>query len=98
MQSSRSRSHLGFVANEELHERLAHRRRGDNAPMSLMEFVELGAGAAGTPVSTEEKAPKKGAKASGDAPKAEKGAKAEGEKAPAKRAKKTAAKAEKEEG
>jgi large subunit ribosomal protein L17 len=74
------------------------RRRGDNAPMSLIEFVELGAGAAGTPVSTEEKAPKKGAKASGDAPKAEQAAKAEGEKAPAKRAKKTAAKAEKEEG
>jgi large subunit ribosomal protein L17 len=71
------------------------RRRGDNAPMSLIEFVELGAGAAGTPVATEEKAPKKGAKASGDAPKVAAG---EGEKAPAKRAKKTTAKAEKEEG
>jgi large subunit ribosomal protein L17 len=71
------------------------RRRGDNAPMSLIEFVELGAGAAGTPVATEEKAAKKGAKASSDEPKA---AKAEGEKAPAKRAKKTTAKAEKEEG
>jgi large subunit ribosomal protein L17 len=74
------------------------RRRGDNAPMSLIEFVELGAGAAGTPVATEEKPATKAKKASGDAPKAAKAAKDEGEKAPAKRAKKTAAKAEKEEG
>ncbi len=78
------------------------RRRGDNAPMSLIEFVELGAGAAGTAPVAEEKKAKKGAKAEGAA-KAEKGEKAatkaegaEGEKPAAKRAKKTA-KAEKEE-
>lgn len=80
------------------------RRRGDNAPMSLVEFVELGAGAAGSAPAEGEKKAKKGAKASGEA-KAEKGeggkaaAKsegAEGAKPAAKRAKKTA-KAEKEE-
>jgi large subunit ribosomal protein L17 len=78
------------------------RRRGDNAPMSLVEFVELGAGAAGTAPAGEEKKAKKGAKASGEA-KAEKSGKAaakgegaEGEKPAAKRAKKPA-KAEKEE-
>ena len=78
------------------------RRRGDNAPMSLVEFVELGAGAAGTAPAAEEKKAKKGAKASGEG-KAEKSGKAaakaeaaEGEKPAAKRAKKTA-KAEKEE-
>ena len=78
------------------------RRRGDNAPMSLVEFVELGAGAAGAAPAAEEKKAKKGAKASGEG-KAEKGAKAaakseaaEGEKPAAKRAKKPA-KAEKEE-
>ncbi len=81
------------------------RRRGDNAPMSLVEFVELGAGAAGAAPAAEEKKSKKGAKASGEG-KAEKGAKAaaksegaegaEGAKPAAKRAKKTA-KAEKEE-
>jgi large subunit ribosomal protein L17 len=43
-------------------------RRGDNAEMSLIEFVELGASAAATPV--------KGEAASDDAPKAEKSAKA----------------------
>lgn len=78
------------------------RRRGDNAPMSLVEFVELGANAAGSAPDAEEKKTKKGAKASGEG-KAEKGGKAaaqgegsEGEKPAAKRAKKTA-KAEKTE-
>ena len=77
------------------------RRRGDNAPMSLVEFVELGA-SAGSGVEGDAKKSKKSAKASaegGDAEKsgkAEKSAKAEGEKPAAKRAKKTA-KAESEE-
>ena len=70
------------------------RRRGDNAPMSLIEFVELGAGAAGTPVATEEKATKKAAK--GEGAKAE--AADKDEKPAAKKPKKAAAKAEKEEG
>ena len=77
------------------------RRRGDNAPMSLVEFVELGAGA-GAVVATEEKKPKK---AAGEGGKAEKGAKAakadkaepEGDK-PAKKSAKKSAKSEKEEG
>jgi large subunit ribosomal protein L17 len=70
------------------------RRRGDNAPMSLIEFVELGsAGAA--PAAGEKKATKK-AKADGGEKKAAKAEKAEkssaeGEDKP-KRAKKTAAK------
>src|SRR6187399_1972027 len=70
------------------------RRRGDNAPMSLVEFVELGAGASAQPVADateKKKAPKaeaseKGGKASkadaGDKPaakKAKKPAKAETE-------------------
>ena len=63
------------------------RRRGDNAPMSLVEFVELGAGAAATPV----------ADATEKAPKGEKPAKDDGDKPAAKKTKK-AAKAEKEEG
>jgi len=72
------------------------RRRGDNAPMSLVEFVELGAGASATPVTDEaDKAKKPKAEAS------EKGGKAakadDGEKSAAKKPKK-AAKAEKEEG
>ena len=77
------------------------RRRGDNAPMSLVEFVELGASTDGASDDGEKKA-KKSAKAAGAGGKAEKGAKGaasekgEGEKPAAKRAKKTA-KAEKEE-
>jgi large subunit ribosomal protein L17 len=77
------------------------RRRGDNAPMSLVEFVELGAGSDGSAAAGDEKKAK-GAKASGEA-KAEKAGKAaakgdadEGEKPAAKRAKKSA-KAEKAE-
>jgi large subunit ribosomal protein L17 len=72
------------------------RRRGDNAPMSLIEFVELGAAPTSTSSGGEKKAKK--AKADGGekkaaAPKAEKAEKssAEGEDKP-KRAKKTAAK------
>jgi len=72
------------------------RRRGDNAPMSLIEFVELGA-ASTAPAAGEKKTAKK-AKADGGekkaaAPKAEKAEKssAEGADKP-KRAKKTAAK------
>ena len=44
------------------------RRRGDNAPMSLIEFVELGAdGASGTPSKAKGKAkPKKGAEAASE--------------------------------
>jgi large subunit ribosomal protein L17 len=78
------------------------RRRGDNAPMSLVEFVEPGAAAGGAPAAGDEKKSKKSAKASGAGAKAEKPGKAaasetaEGEKPAAKRAKKTA-KAEKEE-
>jgi len=78
------------------------RRRGDNAPMSLVEFVELGAGAGGAPAASDEKKPKKAA-VKGEGEKAEKGAKAqkadksEGEK-PAKKSAKKSAKAEKEEG
>jgi large subunit ribosomal protein L17 len=77
------------------------RRRGDNAPMSLIEFVELGASAEAGSGDGEKKA-KKSAKASGEGAKAEKSGKAEksekaeGEKPAAKRAKKSA-KAEKEE-
>ena len=79
------------------------RRRGDNAPMSLVEFVELGAGASATPATDggEKKAKKSGVKAEASA-KGEKGGKAEkaekaddGEKA-AKKPKKAAK--EKEEG
>jgi large subunit ribosomal protein L17 len=79
------------------------RRRGDNAPMSLVEFVELGAGAASTPAKDDgEKAEKKSkAEASGKSEKGAKASKAEkaddGEKPAAKKPKK-AAKAEKEEG
>jgi large subunit ribosomal protein L17 len=68
------------------------RRRGDNAPMSLVEFVELGASAGAAAEGGEKKA-KKSAKASGEGVKAEKSAKgetAEGEKPAAKRAKKSA--------
>jgi len=78
------------------------RRRGDNAPMSLVEFVELGASASATPAKDagETKAKKPG-KAEAKSEKVEKGAKAskadEGEKPAAKKPKK-AAKAEKEEG
>jgi large subunit ribosomal protein L17 len=79
------------------------RRRGDNAPMSLIEFVELGAGSAATPASGDKKSAKK-AKADGGekkaaAPKAEKAEKssAEGEDKP-KRAKKPAAAKKSEEG
>jgi large subunit ribosomal protein L17 len=78
------------------------RRRGDNAPMSLVEFVELGAGVGGAPAA-EGKKPKKAAKAASEG-KAEKGGKAakaeaadEGDK-PAKKAAKKSGKAEKEEG
>jgi large subunit ribosomal protein L17 len=75
------------------------RRRGDNAPMSLVEFVELGAGAA---AEGGEKKSKKSAKASTEGEKAEasgkaeKSEKADGDKPAAKRAKKPA-KAESEE-
>jgi large subunit ribosomal protein L17 len=79
------------------------RRRGDNAPMSLVEFVELGAGASATPATDggEKKAKKPGkAEASAKGEKAGKAAKAEtaddGEKAAAKKPKKAAK--EKEEG
>jgi len=79
------------------------RRRGDNAPMSLVEFVELGAGASATPATDggEQKAKKPGkAEASAKGEKAGKAAKAEkaddGEKAAAKKPKKAAK--EKEEG
>ena len=54
-------------------------RRGDNAPMALIEFVELGAGASATPVKdteTSEDAPKAEAK-----PAAEKKSKKKAEKA-----------------
>jgi len=69
------------------------RRRGDNAPMSLIEFVELGAGAAATPVADATE--KKSAKAEkGESAKAEKAD--EGEKPAAKKTAKKAAKAEKE--
>jgi large subunit ribosomal protein L17 len=77
------------------------RRRGDNAPMSLVEFVELGA-SAGAAAEGGEKKSKKSAKASAEGEqaetsgKAEKSEKAEGEKPASKRAKKTA-KAESEE-
>jgi large subunit ribosomal protein L17 len=77
------------------------RRRGDNAPMSLVEFVELGANE-GSAADGGEKKSKKSAKASAEvgkaetSAKAEKSEKAEGEKPAAKRAKKTA-KAESEE-
>ena len=72
------------------------RRRGDNAPMSLVEFVELGAGASANPVTDEaDKVKKPKAEAS------EKGGKASkadaGDKPAAKKAKKPA-KAETEEG
>jgi large subunit ribosomal protein L17 len=78
------------------------RRRGDNAPMSLVEFVELGAGVGGAVATSEEKKPKKAVKAAGEDSKAGKTGKAakteaEGEKPAAKRAKKPA-KSEKEEG
>ena len=79
------------------------RRRGDNAPMSLVEFVELGAGASATPAKDDgEKAAKKPkAEASGKSEKGAKASKAEkaddGDKPAAKKPKK-AAKAEKEEG
>jgi large subunit ribosomal protein L17 len=63
-------------------------RRGDNAPMALIEFVELGASAAATPV--------KGESASDDAPKAEKSAKA-AKPAAEKKPKKKAEKSEKSE-
>jgi large subunit ribosomal protein L17 len=63
------------------------RRRGDNAPMSLIEFVELGAAATATPATGDKKASKK-AKADGGEAKATKKADAsEGEDKP-KRAKK----------
>lgn len=77
------------------------RRRGDNAPMSLVEFVELGASAGGAAEGDAKKS-KKSAKASAEGGAAEKSGKAEasdkaeGEKPAAKRAKKTA-KAESEE-
>jgi large subunit ribosomal protein L17 len=69
------------------------RRRGDNAPMSLVEFVELGASATTEAAAGDEKKAKKGAKASGaaggKASKAEPAAKADaGDKPAAKRAKK----------
>jgi large subunit ribosomal protein L17 len=76
------------------------RRRGDNAPMSLVEFVELGAGAASTPATDdgETKAKKSSkAEASGESEKDAKASKADGDKPAAKKPKK-AAKAEKEEG
>jgi large subunit ribosomal protein L17 len=64
------------------------RRRGDNAPMSLIEFVELGAAATATPATGEKKAAKK-AKADGGETKAaaKKADASEGEDKP-KRAKK----------
>jgi large subunit ribosomal protein L17 len=65
------------------------RRRGDNAPMSLIEFVELGAAA--TPAAGEKKSAKKAAKADGGEKKAAKASASEGEEKP-KRAKKSAAK------
>ena len=68
------------------------RRRGDNAPMSLIEFVELGAASTVASSSGDKKAAKK-AKADGGEKKAAapKAAASEGEEKP-KRAKKTAAK------
>jgi large subunit ribosomal protein L17 len=71
------------------------RRRGDNAAMSLVEFVELGAdGASGTPDKPKGKAkPKKGVEAAAD--KAETQADAKAEKP--KRAKKAKAEPESEE-
>jgi large subunit ribosomal protein L17 len=55
------------------------RRRGDNAPMSLVEFVELADGGSGTPSKGKGKdKPKKGAAA---APKAEAEAETTAEKA-----------------
>jgi large subunit ribosomal protein L17 len=69
------------------------RRRGDNAPMSLVEFVELGAGAAETPVADKDEAEKKPKKAKAEA----KSGSDEGEKPAAKKTKK-AEKAAKEEG
>jgi large subunit ribosomal protein L17 len=56
-------------------------RRGDNAEMALIEFVELGASAAATPV--------KGEAASDDAPKAEKSAKPAADKKPKKKSEKS---------
>jgi large subunit ribosomal protein L17 len=67
------------------------RRRGDNAPMSLIEFVELGAASTATTASADTKASKK-AKADGGEKKAsaKKADASEGEDKP-KRAKKPAA-------
>ena len=71
------------------------RRRGDNAPMSLIEFVDRAAPPEAT-VGDDTKASKKkaaasdgGAKKAEAAPKAKAADKGEAEKAPAKRAKKT---------
>lgn len=47
------------------------RRRGDNAPMSLIEFVELGKDGGGAAVNTEASAEKKPKKAKGEAAAAE---------------------------
>jgi large subunit ribosomal protein L17 len=75
------------------------RRRGDNAPMSLVEFVELGAGASAQPVADateKKKAPK--AEAAGKAEKGDKPAKtekADDDEKPAAKKTKKAAKAEK---
>jgi large subunit ribosomal protein L17 len=79
------------------------RRRGDNAPMSLVEFVELGEDASANPVKDggEEKPKKKAAKgeASGEAKaKSEKSEKADEGDKPAKKAKKTAKAEETKEG
>ena len=73
------------------------RRRGDNAAMSLIEFVELGAdGSAGTPSKTKGKSkPKKGAEASEKADATESKPEKSAEKP--KRAKKPKAESESEE-
>jgi len=70
------------------------RRRGDNAPMSLVEFVELGAdGSAGTPSKTKGKA--KPSKAEAAAPDKDEAAEAKTDKpAEKKRAKKPKAESE----
>ena len=74
------------------------RRRGDNAPMSLVEFVELGAeGSSGTPSKAKGKAkPKAGAAAAAEKAEAADGAKAEKSEKP-KRAKKPKAESETDE-
>lgn len=57
------------------------RRRGDNAPMSLIEFVELGADGGGAVVNTETAGEKKPKKAKGESAEAGEKAEAKAEKA-----------------